>query len=297
LPLQTRLLLKKPRYVNILQELHETAVAHVNPTDQPDTGRDDRVPEWMEERFGFDTGLRLPGMPEDASLSLGIETPFSDILRWTSTDGNTFEAASGELVGSLHPVPKTAIEQTFGIDSFTGAEFQEVEDAPAWARLIPGATEQSLTGQRVADPRLLQGPRNLLPWLGMADRLGEPTADVVTGRGEATDPYRDRLSTSWLATLGGVPAATITDKTVSGQAYYAERDLLDELEKMGLPSQVRYDAVEVLPEGASPDAFRAMWGRAQESGMDAAEFFARLDVDAEAVRDAEREAEEAEGEE
>lgn len=190
------------------------------------------MPRWVRESFGWE----LAGRPGED------DTPWAVNLGWwpTSDLNRTFNATTnpmgllntGEVRSSVNPVLKAASEAFTGTSSFTRAEFAPTETAPAWARLIPGATWETQGGERVADPKVTNFVRSTVPLVGTWDRLVEPTARMLTGGEHTEDRYRDRLGTSAAAQLLGVPVSTLDGRQQSAELRSRTDDVRDEMRKL-----------------------------------------------------------------
>ncbi len=248
-PLQFRALAMSPgKYRQIIAA--NEAARHAFEDDEQDV-----VPEWMRETLGWGSVFQSGGNP----IAIGVESPAIDLNRMVKmpdslAPGDIAEAlgASGrELLSAVSPAVKAPIEQALGVDSFTGAPFnQSGVPAPWWYRALPDLVAPTRTDEhgqvRGSDARI-SALQDALPFLGLADRALP-----------LTPQQQERALTNYISLLAPVVrTSTLNPRQIAGELR-SRTERLDEQIEWGPGSDTELLAMvtDLLEQGLTPDEVR-----------------------------------------
>lgn len=217
------------------------------------------LPRWVRDNLGFvsnvspaDIDAQTGGLLSRAPvLGRMFDSPHPIAVNMSSlpvTDVEKLFGPSGrdEALSMLNPAFKIPVEQLFDVDLFTRERMRPTERAPDFMQDSP-------TGQRIAE---------ILP--GMEVAAGDATVNVQRRPAQAarqalppvahaerllgsTDRYEDRMLTSWMSMMGGMPVSTMDTGQVFWTARRSREELEDEVDRV-LGGVRRGDAREVLDE-------------------------------------------------
>jgi hypothetical protein len=234
-PLQLRQLVANPGKVANAVKFHETLKELIGADEQPEV-----LPQFVEEKLGFVTGLTLPG--HDAPLALNMEAPVTELNNFFKGNGLPDRDA---LMGMSHPLLKGGYTAMTGVDTFTKEQIEGQEQAPGWLPgWLPGVS-RSPEGEAKWNRGIATAIDQGLPPLAQALRL--------TGAGK----HRERLGSNLLSQLAGVPVTTATQRQLDGATKSRYEAIEGDLEpiafELGIdPRELR----ELLRQGYSPEFLR-----------------------------------------
>lgn len=247
-PFQLRALLGSPGKVNMVLRGQQQAE---NLLGSDDETLNTYTPGWIREQLGFASRFA----PGEGNLALSLNLPLTDVNRYVvlpdlsnlpdspgEIPGALVESAGAiiggtrdDAVGSLNPFAKALMESITGTSTFTQAPFTDQASGPLFS-YIPGATWiDPETGQRVGSGFAQTQLKNLIPFLGQAERL-------LPGQVGREGVENDRLLGNYLSQITSFSplavSATLTEKQLTGEASARNRALEDvikrEARKLGI---------------------------------------------------------------
>lgn len=211
----------------------------------------------------------LPDIIEpDYDIAFGIPwaDPIIDVNRWFQIPGYRANSLSpirrDELPQNLNPLLTAA--WSLWEATTRGADFDERDlgELANWTRIVPGATAldygEAQVGIEDGEPPERKSRRamrefltNILPQLGLAER-------IIPGFGDARQ--QNRLLTSWVSSVAGLPFVTVDDYQVAGQMRRDREGYRQALEEMfGETAEYRIAMNKALMDrGASLDFLYAL---------------------------------------
>jgi hypothetical protein len=219
MPMQVSQMWTHPQVYNT----YERFVNNFKSTDEEYT------PEYWTKAGAWNTGLKMPdfipesfggGLPIYASPDLGYTRLASDL--------ETYEQfLSGENMGGVlsqaNPLLTAPVEYATRQDIFTGQKFEKDQTVPVGGVMTPVKWLGGLLGQNTdgeVDAAFMNSIRAINPLVDRTTRL----APSLSGGDEEG---KKRMIESWLRTVGGVPARTLTPKQQENEYFRRYYDQLD----------------------------------------------------------------------
>ena len=221
------------------------------------------LPEYLDISDGFASKFKFA----DNNIGFFLKLPFEDINRlFYVGESGVPGIRAREVLGSTGLLT-TPIEMLSGTDLQTGAEFDPLgQEVPGYYRLLGPLANRGPEGETRINAALARGLGDILPQLGLAERLIGGVSGVTeqaTGRaplaGLSTESQREKglatlLNFSGIPALAGLGVATVTPRSISGELRRRQGEQSTAIKKAAAELGVDVEWLrEQLDEGLTPE--------------------------------------------
>lgn len=237
-----------------------------------ENGQNIVLPDYVGEMYGFliDEDIRKALLKKSPSwlqaimqnpLAFRPESPVLDLERYTRGGGG---AVAEELISSSNPLAKAILQFALNENLFSGREYTMEDPAPNWFiatdKLLKTATGGAIdlgvrksdrTGEFVADGRIIDIFKTMLPQIGTLERTALPLLDatIEAATGNPTDlsgSMSERAISNLLSQLGGVNVITVTPEVEEGVYRTMRQNIKDTIAMVAMDRGISREKLSEL---------------------------------------------------
>jgi hypothetical protein len=267
-PLQVRAAIHQPSHIANAMRIHRNLAYLFGDDDKeyPNPSYVDNQIMFRIDKSKFDW---LPDAIEpryDVAFGMPWADPLVDVNRWLQiplVNGNSMSPIRREEIpNNLNPLLNGLWSLWEATTTGPDRDERDLGEVANWMRIIPGATTLSYTDAQLG----LEGGRE--PELRGRRALREALTSIIPqlGLGERLIPFfgdarqQNRLLTSWVSAVAGIPFVTVDDYQIAGQMRRERLEYRQELEELfGDTAEYRIAMNKsLLDRGATPDFISAL---------------------------------------